>query len=343
MRYAMSVAAAGAAGFLVGRAALAARHARARRPSAAWRSAPELIQSALVDGVLMRWEEHGEEGPPVVLLHGLPTSPRLWRFVLSELAPDLDAGRLRCFAWELVGFGHSAREGLGRDVSLAAQTEHLAAFLDALDLRRTVLVGHDLGGGVAQRLAVLAPERVAGLVLVDSVAYRAWPAPPVRVARRAADWIERAPTALLGPLLAATLRWLGHRAPAEASALYRHAYAGARGARALAHQLRALDPRDTDEVGPALRELALPARVVWGERDPLGVCAAARLARDLEAPLELIPGAGHFTPEEHPDAVARAIREVVAEAELAERRVRPGRTSRVRGGARGLRVREAGG
>lgn len=341
MRHAMSVAAAGVAGFLVGRAALAAREARGRREGRSRRAAPELLQSALVDGVLMRWEEHGEEGLPVVLLHGLPTSPRLWRFVLSELAPDLEAGRLRCLAWELVGFGHSGREGLGRDVSLAAQTEHLAAFLDALGLRRVVLVGHDLGGGVAQRLAALAPERVAGLVLVDSVAYDGWPVPPVRVARGVAGWIERAPAALLDPLLAATLRWFARRDLAEAGAPYRRAYDGPHGPRTLAHQLRALDPRDTAEVAAALRELTVPAQVVWGERDPLGVCAAARLARDLEAPLELIPGAGHFTPEDHPDAVARAIREVVADAALAERRVRPGRTSRVRGGARGLRVRDA--
>lgn len=49
----------------------------------------------------MRWEEEGE-GTPVVILHGIPTSPRLWRHVVPLVASS-DGGNARCLAWEMVG------------------------------------------------------------------------------------------------------------------------------------------------------------------------------------------------------------------------------------------------
>jgi len=68
-----------------------------------------------VDGILMRWEEEGDEGPPVVFVHGSPTSPRLWRHVIPRVR---DACSM---AWEMVGYGASIREGRDRDISVAKQ------------------------------------------------------------------------------------------------------------------------------------------------------------------------------------------------------------------------------
>ncbi len=64
--------------------------------------------TSVVDGIRMPWEERGT-GTPVILLHGIPTSPALWRHV----APKLDA---RVLAWEIVGYGESiVLQGRGRD------------------------------------------------------------------------------------------------------------------------------------------------------------------------------------------------------------------------------------
>lgn len=61
----------------------------------------------------VRWLEHGT-GRPVVLLHGIPTSPRLW----GHVVPLVEG---RCLAWEMPGCGTSIPDGQGRDLSLAAQ------------------------------------------------------------------------------------------------------------------------------------------------------------------------------------------------------------------------------
>ena len=84
------------------------------------------------------------QGYPVVLVHGIPTSPKLWRRVLPRLRGA------RALAWEMVGYGASIPEGRRRDISVAKQADYLAAWLRQLGVDRAVLVGHDLGGGVVQ-------------------------------------------------------------------------------------------------------------------------------------------------------------------------------------------------
>lgn len=89
-----------------------------------------------------RWTEQGT-GAPVILVHGIPTSPRLWRHVMPLVQG-------RCLAWEMPGYGTSIPQGANKDLSLSAQAGYLLEWLDSLNLgQKPVLVGHDLGGGVA--------------------------------------------------------------------------------------------------------------------------------------------------------------------------------------------------
>ena len=92
--------------------------------------------SATVNGVNIRWHEHGE-GAPLVLIHGIPTSPLLWRHVLPRIVGG------RCFAWEMVGYGGSIPEGVGRDISVSKQAEYLLAWMAG--------IGHI--GGQHERIA----------------------------------------------------------------------------------------------------------------------------------------------------------------------------------------------
>ena len=197
-------------------------------------------RQAMVRGVPMRWTEAGE-GFPVVLVHGIPTSPALWRHVL----PQVHGGRL--LAFEMVGYGESISAGRDRDISVARQADYLLGWLDQLDVERAVLVGHDLGGGVAQIAAVRAPGRCAGLVLANSICYDSWPIPSVRALQTAAPLTARMPLAafkaLLGSLLAR-----GHDDAArarESLAIHVQPYERHSGAAALAWQVRWLRTADT--------------------------------------------------------------------------------------------------
>ena len=108
-------------------------------------------------------DDGGQGGVPIVFVHSLAGNAAQWS---AQLTP-LRATR-RALAIELRGHGHSAPAPDG-DYTIAAMSRDLAAVVDSLGLQRFVLVGHSLGGGVALAYAGMAPERVAGLVLVDPI------------------------------------------------------------------------------------------------------------------------------------------------------------------------------
>ncbi|MFP5219746.1 MAG: alpha/beta fold hydrolase [Actinomycetes bacterium] len=273
-------------------------------------------RTATIGDTPTRWLEQEGDGVPVVLLHGIPTSPALWRHVVP-LLPGL-----RVLALELTGYGDSIPAGRGRDLSLRAQADRLLDWLDVLGVRSAVLVGHDLGGGVAHIAAVRRPGACAGLLLTNAVGYDSWPIPAVKVLSAAAPLLRRLPAAALRPGLA-VLMARGHddaSVARESLGVHARPYADHGGGRALADQVTALHTRDTLEVAGALPSLRVPARVVWGVADQFQeVRYGERFARDLGAPLRRIEGGKHFTPEDHPDVVAEQVRGLVAEVAASQR------------------------
>lgn len=259
-----------------------------------------------------RWLERGGGDPPVVFVHGIPTSAELWRHVM----PHFDRERL--LAWEMPGYGRSWDVPSGVDISVAAQADHLVAWLGEMAIERAVMVGHDLGGGVIQIAATRAPDRCAGLVLTNAVAYDSWPIPEVKVMRAAGALVERLPRPVFRGQFSLLIRQ-GHddrdRAR-EATDVHWRGYDRPDGAATLVRQMRSLRSRDTEAVASALPDLAVPAAVVWGAADRFQkVEYGRRLAADLGASLDEIHGAKHFVPEDHPDRLADAIRTVAVAAE----------------------------
>ena len=267
--------------------------------------------STTVDGAPVRWLEQGT-GLPVVLVHGIPTSPTLWRHVVPRLTD------MRVLAFEMTGYGQSIPAGERCDISVGAQAKRLLGWLDELGLERAVLVGHDLGGGVVHIAAVRKPSACAGLLITNGIGYDSWPIPSVKAMRMAAPLLARMPAALLKPSLAMLIA-RGHddRSVARESLdLHFRPYAEHGGGAAMARQVSSLHVQDTVAVADRLSSLAVPARVVWGEDDQFQkVAFGERFARDLRTPLRRIRGGKHFTPEDHPDVLAAEITSLTREAE----------------------------
>ncbi|MBP2217618.1 alpha/beta fold hydrolase [Arthrobacter sp. CAN_C5] len=267
-------------------------------------------RSTMINGRRARWAEHGT-GSPVVLVHGIPTSPRLWRHVM----PLVDGKTL---AWEMPGYGSSIPDGKDLDIGLSAQAEYLVEWIESLDLDEPpVLVGHDLGGGVAQIATVRAAERFAGLVLTNSVSYDSWPIPSVKAMQRVAPVLAVLPQLLMYPTFVQLIH-RGHddrNIALESLAEHWGPYVAQGAARSMMRQVSALNVQDTLDIADRLAALNLPARVVWGEADAFQkIKYGERLAADLGADLIRIPGGKHFTPEDHPQAIAAAINSLLTES-----------------------------
>jgi pimeloyl-ACP methyl ester carboxylesterase len=114
------------------------------------------------DGVELAVLDEGT-GDAVLLLHGFPDSGRLWRHQIPTLT---DAG-FRVVAPDLRGFGASEKPVDVSDYRIGRSVADMVAVLDALEIEKAHVVGHDWGAAVAWALALLAPQRVDRLVVMS--------------------------------------------------------------------------------------------------------------------------------------------------------------------------------
>jgi pimeloyl-ACP methyl ester carboxylesterase len=114
------------------------------------------------DGVELAVLDEGE-GEPVLLIHGFPDSSYLWR----HQVPVLVGAGMRVIAPDMRGFGESDRPEEVSDYGVGRGVRDMVAVLDALEIERAHVVGHDWGAGVAWALASLVPARVERLVAMS--------------------------------------------------------------------------------------------------------------------------------------------------------------------------------
>ena len=265
--------------------------------------------------------EHGA-GLPVVMVHGNPS----WGFLWRKVARALDGAALRAVMPDLVGLGLSDKPRDARVHTIDFHAAQIDGLLDALDIERCVLVVQDWGGAIGGCAAALSPERVKGLVVLNTALG------PPREGFRPTSFHRFAALPLVPPLV---FRGLGFMPRGMALAQGDRASISGEVARAYRWPLRNLldrtaplalarmvpDGPDHFSV-PALRRCEAwvtgfqgPAEVVWGDRDPVLGRARSRIEKLLPNARVTRTRAGHFLQEEVPDEIAAAIRRVAAAIE----------------------------
>jgi 2-hydroxymuconate-semialdehyde hydrolase len=249
-------------------------------------------------------------GAPVVFLHGFPTSGHLWGDVVAQMP----AGH-RIVVADLLGYGRSDPPG-SRALTLRAHAERVVGLLDALQINAACIVGHDLGGGVAQSLALDWPDRVSQLALVNSVAFNGWPTRDVRIAKLLMPLVRRLPTNWLLPIVRADLERGYYDATRAVHSIdkFQRPFNSDEGRKVFLQHLAALDPKETQALGARLAEIRVPTAVVWGTNDPyLPVALGRRLAEAIRgASFHVIDDARHFTPEDSPREIAQIVGALLA-------------------------------
>ncbi len=124
----------------------------------------------IADDLTLHIVQWGEQGPPVVCVHGLTANAFCFQALADELAKDH-----RVFAYDLRGRGDSDKPEEGYSIPLHAAD--LLALLDELGLARPILIGHSLGALISLYFAAHHPERVSKLVLIDAGAPLPWHTP----------------------------------------------------------------------------------------------------------------------------------------------------------------------
>jgi uncharacterized protein (TIGR00369 family) len=245
------------------------------------------------------------QGPAIVLLHGIPSSSYLWRDVIDPLSATFDV-----LAPDLLGYGDSDKR-LDADLSIAAQARYMVAFMESIGVHQAAVVGHDIGGGVAQLMATDEPQRVARLILIDSVVDNNWPV--ADIARLKEPVWDQIMVNLdlrdgLRKGLEAGIVTEG-RVTDELVDEWTRPFQDLGGRRAYLRAARALNNRDLTSRSRHVQEVETPTLILWGANDkflePRWADTLKHKLRDTT--VEIIEPGGHFLPLDRPDAVAEAI------------------------------------
>lgn len=267
-------------------------------------------RSVTIDGTELSVLVNGEGPAQLLLVHGTFWS-RVWQPALPPLGSSAPVAAL-----DLPGFGLSRGELTVEDATVPALAALVSRAAETLCTPEFTVAGHDIGGAVAQHLAVHAPERVRRLVLVNSVLYDSWPVPAVARFRDPAVREATSRDEFLEARRQSLRKAVGRRLTEDAERDYLSPWQEERRIRSWMAMAAAADPRHTLDVVPALRESDTPILLIWGRDDEFQPIAfAERFAAEVpSAQLAAVPHARHIPMEDDPDRVAG---ELLAFLELA--------------------------
>lgn len=260
--------------------------------------------------------EYGTDGA-IVLLHDLMGAAFTWEAILPQLAEQKRA----VYAIDMLGYGLSDMPWPA-DTSVWGHADCLSLLFNQLDLTNIVLVGHGLGGGVAQILATrLSAERVAALVLIDTICYDHAFAPdwPLKDMKKSQDpdlpWnvdpadLQRE---LRTALPEAVVNGKGFAGVIDH---YLNPWNSHLGKEVLYQHIRQLVPYYSNAVSSDVKSLQKPVLIIWGEKDeqnPLKY--GERLFREIDGSrLIVIQNAGHLVLFDAPDEVAGALNDFIGQ------------------------------
>ncbi|MDW5329027.1 alpha/beta fold hydrolase [Plantactinospora sp. KLBMP9567] len=275
-------------------------------------------RTATVDGLDVFYREAGPpDAPPLVLLHGFPTSSHMFRHLIPALADDY-----HLVAPDHIGFGYSSVPPLGDfPYTFDALTDVTMGLLDQLDIRRYAVYMQDYGAPIALRLLLRRPESISAIISQSGNAYQEgfvekfWkplfayaqdPGPENEAAARRAftepEVRAQYETGVPDVSLASPDAW--HHAMEVLGRPGNHD-----------NQLQLFRDYQTNidlypRAQECFRQTRVPLLAVWGANDPIfGPDGARAFQRDLpDAEIHLLD-TGHFALETHVDEIVGHIRE----------------------------------
>lgn len=255
-----------------------------------------------LEGFTINYKEAGK-GAPVLLIHGIPTSSDLWRKVMPKLRKQN-----RLIAPDMLNYGKSDKPDKAK-VSIRAQSELMIKLLDALNIEKADVIGHDIGGGVAQLMAVNHPERVNKLVLIDSVCFDSWPIPEFKPLQKE-DAEENTSVEQLQEQMSELMPkgvYNNEVMTDELKERYLSVWNSEEGKHAFFRNINYLDSKYTMTIAKDLEELPHKTLILWGKEDEFQKRSYASMLKETipDAELVFIREAGHWVIEEKPQEVVQ--------------------------------------
>jgi pimeloyl-ACP methyl ester carboxylesterase len=253
------------------------------------------MATAAANGQKIAYDDTGGDGPPIVLAHGFLMDRTMFDPQVAALRD-----RYRVITWDERGFGDTVTDG--QPFTYWDSASDCLGLLDHLGIDRAVVGGMSQGGFLSLRLALTAPERARGLILLDTQAGPEDPEVAPLYQGMIDEWVASGPSDELAAVTASII--IGDP---DLSAIWTKRWQ-ARPHEALAQPGNTLMGRD--DIWDRLDEIHVPALVVHGTADAaIGMDTAERLAAGLSGAgaVVQVEGGSHAANLTHPEAVNAAI------------------------------------
>jgi pimeloyl-ACP methyl ester carboxylesterase len=249
----------------------------------------EIAMKIASNGIRIHVEEQGSGDFALVFLHYYGGSSRTWDKVIAALPKSY-----RTFAMDHRGWGESDAPASG--YGLADLADDAQGVIEALELNRFVLIGHSMGGKVAQLMASRRPNGLAGLVLVaPSPPQPMATTPEAREAMAGVYATRESIGAAIDQVLTAKIL-----SPKDREQVIEDSLRGAPQARSAS----------LEDITRDVAAIDVPTVVIAGELDrvdSVDLLKAELLSRVPHAALHVLPGTGHLSPLESPQELGGLI------------------------------------
>ena len=265
-----------------------------------------------INNVKYHYTEYPGSGQDIFLLHGFASSTYTW----EKIAPVLQARGYHVWALDMKGFGWSDKPE-DADYSPWQLMKEVNAWMDKMGLRKVVFVGNSLGGAIAWNMALVHPEKVKKLVLLDAAGFMHDIPFPVRLSGLpGAAGVARL---FLGRwIIQDTLKQVYFdptSITAEQIDAYYNRLRTENALGALTALGRSIWTISSQEYASRIPEIQVDTLIIWGRDDAwIPLKDGFKFKETLpNATLEVIPFCGHMPQEEKPEETARLIIEFLSE------------------------------
>jgi pimeloyl-ACP methyl ester carboxylesterase len=259
------------------------------------------VPLSVVNGVRLYYEVHGERGEPLVFVHGYTGDITDWRLQIAEFSPAY-----RVLVMDLRGHGRSEAPSDPSSYDVPLMSTDVEEFIDRAGFARYHLVGHSMGGAIAQEIALRSPHKLLSLTLIDTTSKFELPANDVafqfRAQRLHVAQSEGMAAAAALPLPAVPPHMPPERLKETDERLARmslDAFVGA--ARALVAW---------EGTAERARLIQAPTLIIYGDLDAPALIEGSRRLAELipKASVAVIAQAAHSPQWERPELFNRALR-----------------------------------
>jgi pimeloyl-ACP methyl ester carboxylesterase len=259
-----------------------------------------------IGGLKIAYKRVGE-GEPILLIHGITTSSFIWRNMQPGLSKNYDV-----IAVDLLGCGLSSKD-LSADYSIKNQASILAELIQKLKLGKVHIAGHDIGGGIAQIMAVKFPQLILDMVLINTIGYNYWPVQPITT-MRTPIFRQLAMMSLDMGMLQKLIRkglFKKESFTEEFRSLIWEEMANKTRRKSFLHFAKCLNNQDLMEIASELKRINFPVLIIRGEGDLyLNSIISSRLEEDIpNSEILKVRTGGHFIQEDEPELLVNKISE----------------------------------